>query len=275
MPQQILPLIPRGATQINGSVSVWRDDDTWTYFLSTNPIYSHRSNDNRMFRFVTSQLIESGCCRQVDIQRVFGVSKSSVIRSVNKLRSGGAEAFFVQRRGRRGGKVFTTEVLEKAQRLLDQGNTKNEIARDLGVKKDTLRKAINDGRLLESSSTEAPLTKSSRNQEDIAAADEMGVACTRVIERVLASVGKLVGATVRFENCLDVPKAGVLCALPALLANGLLKGVDHLLGKVTGYYTTVHILLLLAFMALCRIRTTERLRGHAPGEFGKFRNLIS
>ena len=39
-----------------------------------------------MFRLITSQLIDSGACRQVDIRRAFGVSKSSVIRSLNKLR---------------------------------------------------------------------------------------------------------------------------------------------------------------------------------------------
>ena len=242
MPQLILPLIPPGATQINGLVSVWRDDESWTYFLATHPIYSHRENDHRMFRLVMSQLIESGACRQVDIQRTFGISKSSVIRSLNKLRSGGPEAFFNQRRGRRGGKVLTSEVLEKAQRILDQGYTRNEAAQELDVKYDTFRKAINDGRLLESRPTEPALTKSSRNEEDVAAADGMGVACTRVGERVLASLGKLVGATVRFETCLDVPKAGVLCALPTLLANGLFKGVDQLLGKVRGYYTTFHVL---------------------------------
>jgi hypothetical protein len=103
MPQLILPLIPRGATQINGLVSVWRDDESWTYFLATHPIYSHRKNDHRMFRLITSQLIDSGACRQVDIIRVFGVSKSSVIRAVKKLRGGGPEAFFVKHRGRRGG----------------------------------------------------------------------------------------------------------------------------------------------------------------------------
>ena len=103
MPQQILPLIPRGATQINGLVSVYRDGTNWTYFLSTYPIYSHQENDRRMFRMVTAQLVDSGACRQIDIQNTFGVSKSSVIRSVNKLRSDGAEAFFLQRQGRRGG----------------------------------------------------------------------------------------------------------------------------------------------------------------------------
>jgi len=273
MPQQILPLIPRGATQINGLVSVWRDDESWTYFLATHPIYSHRKNDHRMFRLTTSQLIDSGACRQVDVVRIFGVSKSSVIRSLNKLRSGGPEAFFVQRRGRRGGKVLTYEVLEKAQRLLDQGYTRSDAVQELDVKYDTFRKAINDGRLIESKPTEAAITKSSRNVIDVAAADGMGVACTRSADRVLASLGKLIGAAVRFETCLDVPKAGVLCALPALLANGLFHGAKQLLSRLTGYCTIFHVLLLLAFMALSRIKTTEKLRGHAPGEFGKLLGL--
>ena len=53
-----------------------------------------------------------------------------------------------------------------------------------------------------------------------------------------ASLGKMVGAVVCFDECLDVPKAGVLCALPALLANGLLNGAKQFLGQVKGYYTT-------------------------------------
>ena len=273
MPQQILPLIPRGATEINGLVSVWRDEERWTYFIGTYPIYSHNKTDQRMFRMITSQMIDSGTCRQADVIRTFGVSKSSVIRSVNKLRKDGAEAFFVRRRGRRGGKVLIREVLVKAQGLHDQGYTRSDVAQELNVKYDTLRKAINDGRLSESKHKETAISKSSRNVVDAAAAEGMGVACTRVEERVLASMGELVGATVDFELCLDVPKAGVLCAIPALLANGLFNDAEELLGRVTGYYTIFHVLLLLALMALCRIKTTEKLRGHAPGEFGKLLGL--
>jgi transposase len=273
MPQQILPLIPAGATEINGLLSVWRDEERWTYFIGIYPIYSHNKTDQRMFRLVTSQMIDSGACRQIDIIRTFGLSKSSVVRSVRKLRKDGSEAFFVQRRGRRGGKVLTSEFLEKAQDLLDQGYTRSDVSQELNIKYDTLRKAINDGRLLESKQTETAITKSSRNVVDAAAAEGMGMACTRVGERVLASIGKLVGATVHFELCLDVPKAGVLCAIPALLANGLFNGTKKFLGRVTGYYTIFHVLLLLALMALCRIKTTEKLRGHAPGEFGKLLGL--
>jgi len=43
----------------------------------------------------------------------------------------------------------------------------------------------------------------------------LGVATTRVEERLLASVGQLQAAPIRFEAVDDVPSGGVLCALPA------------------------------------------------------------
>jgi transposase len=152
--QLILPMIPPGATEINHRVCVWRNEDRWTYFLGTHPIYSHGASDHRMFRLVTSQLIDTGACRLVDVLQTFGVSKSSAIRSLNKLRSEGSEGFFKARRGRRGGRVMTREVIEKAQRLLQRGYSRREIADELEVPYDTLRKAINDRRLQESESHE-------------------------------------------------------------------------------------------------------------------------
>ena len=273
MPQLILPIIPKGATEINQLVSVYRDEDRWTYFVGTYPIYSHEKSDPLMFRVVTSQLIEAGTCRQIQIIKTFGVSKNSVIRSVNKLRKGGVEAFFKKRPRRRGGNVLTPAVIAKAQGLLDEGYSRADVGRELNVKYDTLRKAIAAGRLSEPGSQAAVISKSSRTVVDKAASEGMGVACTRVDERVLASLGKSMGAAARFETCLDVPKGGVLCSIPALLANGLLHGAKQFLGKLTGYYTIYHVLLLLALMALCRIKTTEKLRGHAPGEFGKLLGL--
>ena len=273
MPQMILPIIPHGATRINQLVSVYRDVKRWTYFVGTYPIYCHDESDHRMFKLITAQLIEAGACRQVDIIETFGVSKNSVIRSVNKLRKGGIEAFFKERPGRRGGIILTPERIEKAESLFAEGYSRREVAEELNIKYDTLRKAIGAGRLSEWRKEETGISKSSRTVIDRAASEGMGVACTRLEERVLASIGKSMGAMVRFERCLDVPKGGVLCTIPALLANGLFHGVEHFLGNVTGYYTVFHVLLLLALMALCRVKTTEKLRGHAPGEFGKLLGL--
>lgn len=274
MSQLMLPTIPEGATPISGLVSVWCRGEQWTYFVGTYPIYSHRADDRRLFRLVSAQLIEAGACRHRDIMAVFGVSKSSVNRALKKLREDGVEAFFKPREGGpRGGSVFTVQRLEQAQALLDQGYSRAELVEELGVKPDALRKALKAGRLRETEQPETVTSKSSRDGMDAQAAAALGTACTRTEERVVAAFGGSEGASVHFEPCLDVPKGGVLCALPALLANGLLEGAEQLLGKLKGYYRTLPILLLLAFMALSRIKTIEQLRGQAPGEFGKLLGL--
>jgi len=66
--------------------------------------------------------------------------------------------------------------------------------------------------------------KTDRDVEDAQA--KMGTACTRPVERVLAAVGASGGATTSFENCRGVDFGGVLCALPALITNGLLEYLD-------------------------------------------------
>ncbi len=119
----------------------------------------------------------------------------------------------------------TSETLAKAQSLFDDHYTRSEVSQELNIKYDTLRKAINDGRLKErKQNSSASTTKSSRNVNDAKAAGGMGKACTRIEDRVDAIFSLGNGAITRFEACLDVPKGGVLCALPALLENGLLHG---------------------------------------------------
>ena len=147
MQQLLLPIIPHGTTLINGQVSVDNRNDEWFYFLGGIPIYSHQSDNKKLFRLHTSQLINSGVCRAIDIIRTFGVSKSNVMRSLRQLREKGADSFFEPRALRKGGTVLTPEVLQQAQHHLDQGMTPTAAANELNIKSDTLRKAVSDGRL--------------------------------------------------------------------------------------------------------------------------------
>ncbi len=62
-------------------------------------------------------------------------------------------------------------------------------------------------------------------------------------------------------------------ALPALLANGLLRHTDTLFRLPNGYYGLYTIFLLLAFMLLSRIKSIEGLRYCPPGEWGKLLGL--
>jgi transposase len=259
---------------INNVWSVAVSEEKWTYFQGVFPVFGHRSDDGRSFRMFTAQLICLGGCKQADIVRAFGVSRTSVSRSVAKFEEGGHEAFFKPRRGR-GGSVITEEVRQRIEERFEQGQGPHEVAKALGIKYDTLRKAIAQERVarpFRPSERVDASDKSTRAQEDAQA--EIGMACTRPLDRVAAALGQLPGgAQAQFEPCHDVTFGGMLCALPALVANGLLRHVGSSLRQLTGYYTTLQVLLLLAYMALGRIKTIEQLQYHSPGELGKLMGL--
>ncbi len=101
----------------------------------------------------------------------------------------------------------------------------------------------------------------------------MGMAAADVEGRLAASVGELDAVAPDFSPALDVPNGGLLCALPALLAVGLLEGVERHLELPKGYYGLDSLLLLLGFMALARLKSIESLRYSAPGEWGKLLGL--
>jgi hypothetical protein len=96
---------------------------------------------------------------------------------------------------------------------------------------------------------------------------------SNVEQRLLASVGKAGPVEPHFEAAADVPAAGVLCALPALLACGLLGHSTEHLRLPPGYYSLPSVLMLLACMALARVRSVEKLRYYAPGEWGNVLGL--
>ena len=261
MPQILLPIIPPGATPINEIISVVCQERQWTYFCGVQPVFQHAEDDRRSFRMFTAQLCVQGACTQAQIIRAFGVSKNSVLRSVAKYRQEGIDGFYRPRKGR-GASVMTAEVTSQAQNLLAFGHCRKVVAEELGIKYDTLRKAIDQGRLQEPTpSTEesqkptvVPSDKSSRSDADASTAEQMGIACTRPCERVFAAIGLLAhGASTQFQLCRDVSYGGVLCALPALAENGLFSHLQSL-PVISGYYTKVHIIVLLAYMALCRIK---------------------
>jgi hypothetical protein len=101
----------------------------------------------------------------------------------------------------------------------------------------------------------------------------MGNAATRSLERVAAAMGVLESAPIEFQASCDVRQGGVLLALPALLAAGLLRYTRELYQLPQGFYGIESIFLLLGLMALARIRSLEQLRYQAPGEWGKLLGL--
>ena len=101
----------------------------------------------------------------------------------------------------------------------------------------------------------------------------MGYATTRPLDRVMAACGLLTQAELAFVPADDVPNGGVLCALPALLTEGLLAHTRRLYALPPGFYPLESIFLLLALLALARCRSLEQTRYQSPGEWGKILGL--
>lgn len=101
----------------------------------------------------------------------------------------------------------------------------------------------------------------------------MGYGATRSLERVAAAMGELESAPVEFQAASDVAQGGVLLAVPALLAAGLLRDSSRLYQLPKGFYGVDSVLLLLALLALARVRSLEQLRYQSPGEWGKLLGL--
>ena len=148
MTQPFLPLFPADVTEINEVVSFAKRDGTVYYFNGPMPVFSHAEADRAAFRMFTSQLVIHDNCTQAEIVRAFGISAISMKRYVKQYRQGGAGGFF-QGRAARQPRVLTPAVLQRAQELIQQGHGRAAVARELGLKSDTLRKAIKAGRIVE------------------------------------------------------------------------------------------------------------------------------
>ena len=93
----------------------------------------------------------------------------------------------------------------------------------------------------------APSTASERTVEDGEAT--MGIGTSRTMERVAAALGQLDQAELHFLPSDDVPHGGLLCALPALLAMGLLRHAGSHFQLPKGFHPLEGIFMLIACLA--------------------------
>lgn len=96
----------------------------------------------------------------------------------------------------------------------------------------------------------------------------------RAIDRAFARLGLLQDAAPLFRNGENIPDAGVLVALPALIESGLLDTARKVYGNLgASFYGLRTILLTLVLMALLRIKRPEGLKECSPVDLGRLLGL--
>ena len=133
------------------------------------------------------------------------------------------------------------------------------------------KKSLNAAELKHKDAGGEATSKSQRSSEDAVA--PMGIATTNAELRLMAAVEGMDKVSSEFQPCDDVSFGGVLLALPALTSCGLLRYASRFFKLPSGYYGIEHIFVMLAFMAMCRIKSIEKLASTAPGEWGKLLGL--
>jgi hypothetical protein len=93
-------------------------------------------------------------------------------------------------------------------------------------------------------------------------------------DRLLAALGLLDDAAPLFGCARAVPRAGVLLAVPALVASGVFLCAQKIYGSIgPAFYGLRTSLLMLLLLALCRIKRPEGLKEYRPEELGRVMGL--
>ena len=96
----------------------------------------------------------------------------------------------------------------------------------------------------------------------------------RSADRLLARLGLLEDAPPLFGSAAAVPRAGVLLALPVLIASGVFECAQKIYGSLgPSFYGLRTSLLALLLMALWRIKRPENLKEYSPQSLGRVLGL--
>jgi len=277
-----LALLPIGSKIIGERLAYCRSGEAVTFFNPGGPILQVGDRDAEGHRVAAVLLAHpqvSGGVRVEDLAGALGVHRTLIWRARRKAEAGGLGALASAKRGPKAPHKLTAERLSLAQVKLDLGQSNRAIAIAIGVSEGAIRKALREDRLHRPSvqpdlagNAKALSAPAERAKEDEASSG--GVAVKRHADRALARMGVLVEAVPHFEPASSVARAGVLLALPVLVAQGLFSVGRAVFGRLrNGYFGLDTVLATLAFMALLRLRCAEQLSVHAPGEFGRILGL--
>ncbi len=143
--QMQLPIFPPTTRLINSSVGVFEKDDFVYYLHNGSPIFCHSKTDTNNYRYITGNLVNTGLCTPIEIARTLGVSNRNIQRYAKALREKGSDWFFNRPDNRGSCHKMTDEILERAQKMIDDFYSVNDVAKLLGVTEGALRYHIKKG----------------------------------------------------------------------------------------------------------------------------------
>src|SRR6266849_6981170 len=271
-------------------------------------VFAHYSVEDRPAEaYAMVQLFESGYADQNDIARCFGYSARSLRRYQERLKIVGLSAL-ARPEGRPSGSSARHKRNHERDRtilrLKAKGMSNRWIAGRLGLSEKAVRKILRRlgwkpcpeprllfpskagsqtqqskvpaSKLIETppSAAEQPPDKRTQLQADSPVKSLDANPLDRSMDRLLAAMGLLDDALPVFAPTRNLPRAGVLLAIPALVASGLLSTAEKIYGSLgPAFYGLRTTLVAYVLLALLRIPRPEALKEYPPGELGQIVGL--
>jgi transposase len=302
---------PRDDTVVlNGRCVLRADGDQRLVLVAGLPVAHFEASDRMAEANAMVLLVEQGYAQQAEVAYAFGCDVRSVRRFQRRYDEGGLAALlrapgYPKGRPREGGRDRRVGALKES------GHSNREIARRLGIDEKAVRKRLRrlgwkpppapaqlafptaegaDPNLSGPSPPPVgepalgPITGADPNlsgppppigepAEEIPWTSDTDPA-NRKMDRLFACMGLLDDVAPLFRAGTAVPGAGVLLAVPDLVATGVLGAAKQVWGSIGpafyGLRTTVMTMLL---MALLRVRRPEALKERSPLDFGRVLGL--
>src|SRR5580693_6690629 len=259
-----LPLLPAGAGEIAPGVGLVAGEDGGLVAVHGLATFAWDAGDEAGRRLAAVQLVRLRAASQGQVAEAFGVDPATVWRWDQALACGGVAGLVPARRGPKGASKLTPGLAARIAEMDAAGQTLRQIAAATGVSTFTVRSAL--GRVRPGGQAPAAAGEPLPVLPDPAPRDG---------ERALARWGLLgEGAEPVFVPGARYPLAGLLLALPALEATGLLDGARQVYGRLrNGYYGLAATLLTLVFLALAGEPRAEGATRVPPAALGRVLGL--
>jgi hypothetical protein len=296
---------PAGLVVVNDRVNI-RTEALHRVVSAHGVVLAHYEvGDRAAEAYAMVTLFELGYADQNEIARAFACAPRSLRRYQERFASGGLRAL-----GRPRGRPADTTARRvdgrdrTILRLKERGVSNRGIAHRLGLVENSIRKRLrrlgwtprpepplpfpgdaaavapaSGPRSAEASAVSAAVVAPPRSGETVGAREAPPTSLDanpldRSMDRWLAAMGRLDDAAPCFARAEHLAGAGVLLAIPALVASGLLVVARKIYGTLgPAFYGLRTTLVAYVLLALLRIPRPEMLKEYAPGDLGRIVGL--
>jgi hypothetical protein len=287
-----LTLVPAGAIEIGQVAALVEDATGGRVFVRGELVFAWDAGDDLGRRLAAVQLVRIKGARAVRVAEGFGVTTETLRRWEGAVTDVGVAALGSGKRGPKGPSRLSQEVVADIRARRRSGASLRAIAAAVGVSEATVRRALPAGSQGRSqgAATIGDVDAGSDQGDDACAAGDSGDAGTgecaaedlpvlpppvdRSGERAAARWGQMTHAEPVFAPAGRVPLAGLLLAIPALNATGLLSCATTVFGQLrNGFYGLDTMLLEGVLRALAGEPRSEGATRIDPAALGRVLGL--